>query len=156
MDVVPPRTLDGGPVSSTEVRASLQRGDVERAARFLGRPYGVCGEVVPGAKRGRTLGFPTANVKTERPLLVPGGVYACRAEVGGVEHPAVANIGTRPTFENQDFAVEVYLIDFSGDLYGRRLCLAFHRMLREERRFAGVDALKEQIARDVALARSCL
>lgn len=156
VDVVPSLAIEGEPVSSTEVRVALQRGDVERAARFLGRPYAVCGQVVRGAGRGRTLGFPTANLKTDRPPLVPAGVYACRALSGGMVNPAVVNVGMRPTFENQGFAVEAYLIDFSGDLYDRPLCLAFHRRLREERRFPRVEALKEQIARDVALARACL
>lgn len=156
VDVVPPLAIEGELVSSTEVRAALQRGDVERAARFLGRPYAVCGEVVRGAGRGRTLGYPTANLKTDRPLLVPGGVYACRAAWDGTVNPAVVNVGIRPTFENQSFAIEAYLIDFSGDLYARPLCLSFHRRLRDERRFSGVDALKEQIASDVALARACL
>jgi len=156
VDVVPPLSIEGEPVSSTEVRAALQRGDVERAALFLGRPYAVCGEVVRGAGRGRTLGFPTANLRTDRPLLIPAGVYACRAASGGAVYPAVVNVGIRPTFEDQGFAVEAYLIDFSGDLYDRQLCLSFHRRLREERRFPGVEALKEQIVRDVMLARTCL
>ncbi len=104
VDIVPPLAIEGEPVSSTEVRAALQRGDIERAARFLGRPYTLCGEVVRGAGRGRTLGFPTANLKAERPPLVPAGVYACRAASGGTVYPAVVNIGIRPTFENQEFA----------------------------------------------------
>jgi riboflavin kinase/FMN adenylyltransferase len=156
VDIVPPLAIDGEPVSSTGVRAMLQQGDIERAARFLGRPYSVCGDVVRGAGRGRTLGFPTANVRTERPLLVPTGVYACRARWGGRVYPAVVNIGIRPTFANQDFAVEAYLLDFSGDLYDKPLCLSFHRRLREERRFPAVEALKEQIAQDVLSARECL
>jgi len=156
VDIVPPLAIDGEPVSSTGVRAMLQQGDIERAARFLGRPYSVCGDVVRGAGRGRTLGFPTANVRTERPLLVPTGVYACRARWAGRVYPAVVNIGIRPTFANQDFAVEAYLLDFSGDLYDKPLCLSFHRRLREERRFPAVEALKEQIAQDVLSARECL
>jgi riboflavin kinase / FMN adenylyltransferase len=112
--------------------------------------------VVRGAGRGRTLGFPTANLKAERPLLVPAGVYACRADSGDRGYPAVVNVGIRPTFEAQPFAIEAYLLDFAGDLYDRPLCLSFHSRLREERRFPGVEALKEQIARDVALARSRL
>ena len=156
VDVVPPLVIDGEPVSSTEVRNALQEGDIERATRFLGRPYTVCGEVVRGAGRGRTLGFPTANLRTDRPLLVPTGVYACRATCDGAVYPAVVNIGVRPTFPGQDFAVEAYLFDFSGDLYDRPLCLSFHRRLREERRFPSVDALKAQIAEDAALARRCL
>jgi|SRR5215470_19914755 len=153
VDVVPALSVDGAPVSSTEVRAALQEGDVERAARLLGRPYTVCGDVVRGAGRGRTLGFPTANLRTDRPLLVPTGVYACHATVEGMVYPTVVNIGVRPTFPGQAFAVEAYLLDFSGDLYGNVLCLGFERRLRGERRFPSVDALKAQIAEDVALAR---
>src|SRR5262245_48933898 len=156
VDVVPPLIIDGEPVSSTVVRSALQEGDLERATRFLGRSYTVCGDVVRGAGRGRTLGFPTANLRTDRPLLVPTGVYACRAEFGGGVYAAVVNIGVRPTFPGQDFAVEAYLFDFSGDLYDRPLCLSFHRRLREERRFPSVDALKAQIAEDATLARRCL
>lgn len=156
VDVVPPLQIDGEAVSSTGVRAALQRGDVERAARLLGRPYTVCGEVVRGAGRGRTLGFPTANVRTERPLIVPTGVYACRARCGGGAYRAMVNVGNRPTFEGQDYAVEAYLLDFSGDIYDRRVCLEFHRRVRDERKFPSVEALKEQIARDVELARTSL
>jgi riboflavin kinase / FMN adenylyltransferase len=138
------------------VRAALQRGDVERAARLLGRPYTVCGEVVRGAGRGRTLGFPTANVRTDRPLIVPTGVYACRARCGDAAHRAMVNVGNRPTFEGQTYAIEAYLLDFSGDIYDRPLCLEFHRRVRDERKFPSVEALKEQIARDVELARTSL
>jgi riboflavin kinase/FMN adenylyltransferase len=156
VDVVLPLRIDGEAVSSTEVRAALQRGDVERAARLLGRPYTVCGEVVRGAGRGRTLGFPTANVRTDRPLIVPTGVYACRARCGDAAHRAMVNVGNRPTFEGQTYAIEAYLLDFSGDIYDRPLCLEFHRRVRDERKFPSVEALKEQIARDVELARTSL
>jgi riboflavin kinase/FMN adenylyltransferase len=150
---IPPLEVDGVPVSSSGIRAALQRGDVETAARLLDRPYAIGGEIVAGAGRGRTLGFPTANIAADRPLLVPTGVYACRIEIGAEHQPAVVNIGVRPTFEERALTVEAHLLDFSGDLYGRQVRLAFVRRLREERKFPDVAALREQIARDVAAAR---
>jgi riboflavin kinase/FMN adenylyltransferase len=151
--IVAPLTVDGVAVSSSEIRSALQAGDLERAARLLGRPYSAEGEVVPGAGRGRTLGFPTANVKTRRPLPLPPGVYACRALVGQTRYRAVINIGVRPTFGETELAVEAHLLDFSGDLYGQKLRLEFVRRLREERKFPGVEALRSQIEQDVARAR---
>ena len=141
--VVEPTTVDGVPVSSSEIRA----------ARLLGRPYSVHGEVVRGAGRGRTLGFPTANVKTDRSLSLPAGVYACHAVVGASGYRAVINIGVRPTFDEAALVVEVHLLEFSGDLYGSRINLHFLRRLRDEQKFADVEALRTQIARDVAAAR---
>ena len=154
--VVPPLLIDGVPVSSSEIRTALRAGDVARAARYLGRPYGITGEVVRGAGRGRGLGFPTANVRPERPLLVPAGVYACRARVGDRNEPAVVNIGVRPTFGETVLAVEAYLLDFSGDLYGSRMTLAFVEHLRGEQKFPDVEALRAQIAADVEHARRVL
>jgi riboflavin kinase / FMN adenylyltransferase len=151
--VVPPLEIDGVPVSSTEIRLALQRGDVQRAARFLGRPYGIGGSVTAGAGRGRTLGFPTANIAADRPLLVPTGVYVGRLAADGRQHPAVVNVGFRPTFGETNLAIEAHLLDFSGDLYGRQVRLDFVDRLRDEMRFASVDALKAQIERDIAAAR---
>ena len=154
--VVPPLLVDGVPVSSSEVRAALKQGDVRRAARYLGRPYAIAGTVTRGAGRGRILGFPTANLDPERPLLLPTGVYACRATVGGGEHRAVVNVGVRPTFGDNALAIEAYLMDVSADLYDRPLRLEFVARLRGERKFAGVDELCAQIARDVEAARHAL
>lgn len=151
--VAPPYEVDGLPVSSSGVRGALQAGDVERASRFLGRPYAVLGEVVPGAGRGRSLGFPTANLQPDRPLLVRSGVYACRVELEGVSRDAVVNVGTRPTFGEDSLAVEAHLLDFSADLYGKRLRIGFVRRLREEMRFPSVEALRQQIEADVENAR---
>jgi riboflavin kinase / FMN adenylyltransferase len=153
VQVVEQLLVDGVPVSSTEIRAALKSGQVERAARYLGRPYTVVGDVVEGARRGRTLGFPTANLRPDLPLLLPPGVYACLARVGGDPNPAVVNVGVRPTFGERALVVEAHLLDFTGSLYGRRMALAFVGRLREERQFAGVEALREQIARDVEAAR---
>ena len=150
---VPPTTVDGVPVSSSEIRSALLRGDLTKAARLLGRAYAVQGEVVRGAGRGRTLGFPTANVKTARPLLLPPGVYACQVDVEDTRYQAVINVGVRPTFGETELAVEAHLLDFSGDLYGRRIRLTFLRRLRDERKFPNVEALRNQIALDVLAAR---
>jgi riboflavin kinase/FMN adenylyltransferase len=155
-EVVPPTDGDGGPVSSTLIRGALQRGDLENATRMLGRPYFVGGEVVSGAGRGRTLGFPTANIAPGRPLLVPAGVYACRLHVGDAVYGAVLNAGVRPTFEEKVFTLEAHVLDFSGDLYGAAVRLEFITRIREERKFAGVDALKAQIVADVGTARAAL
>src|SRR2546427_87121 len=150
---VPPTTVDGVPVSSSEIRSALQRGDLTKAERLLGRAYAIQGEVVRGAGRGRTLGFPTANVKTARPLLLPPGVYACQVDVEETRYQAVINVGVRPTFGETELAVEAHLLDFSGDLYGRRIRLTFLRRLRDERKFPNVEALRNQIALDVLAAR---
>jgi len=154
--VVPPLMLDGVPVSSSEIRAALRAGDVERAGRYLGRRYTIAGEVVQGAGRGRELGFPTANVKPDRGVLVAPGVYACRVLIGGERHAAVVNIGMRPTFAETALVVEAHLLDFSGSLYGRQVRLEFVSRLRDERRFQGPEALREQIGRDIAAARERL
>jgi riboflavin kinase/FMN adenylyltransferase len=152
--VVPALMVDGLAVSSSEIRAALQRGDLPSAARLLGRPYSIRGEVVRGAGRGRTLGFPTANVKTERPLGLPVGVYVCRLTIGPRAHQAVVNVGFRPTFGETELSVEAHVLDFTGDLYDERVTLTFVRRLREERKFPSLDALREQIAMDVAAARA--
>ena len=154
--VVPPLQVDGVAVSSSEIRTALKVGDVGQAARYLGRPYSIGGRVTRGAGRGRTLGFPTANLDPDRPLLVPTGVYACRAEIDAALHPAVVNVGVRPTFGETSLAIEAYLMDFAGDLYDRPLRLHFVAHLRGEQKFAGVDALRAQIGRDVESARARL
>jgi len=154
--VVPPLLVDGVAVSSSEIRAALKSGDLVQAARCLGRPYAIAGTIGRGAGRGRTLGFPTANLEAERPLLVPTGVYACRAELDGQLHPAVVNVGVRPTFGEETLAIEAYLMDFAGDLYGRRMRLHFIARLRGEQKFPSVEELRTQIGLDVAAARQCL
>jgi riboflavin kinase/FMN adenylyltransferase len=156
LEVIEPFTVDGVEVSSTAIRAALRRGDLDAAARMLGRPYTLPGKVVTGAGRGRTLGFPTANVAPDRPVLLAPGVYACTADVGTQRHRAVVNIGVRPTFDEHTLAVEAYLLDFSGDLYGQSIRLTFVSRVREERRFPSVEALRAQIEADVAMARQRL
>lgn len=151
-------------VSSTAIREAVELGDLEGAARMLGRPVSVFGRVVRGQEVGRTLGFPTANLDLAHELHPPPGVYACRARVLAapeteqeeIRRPAVTNIGFRPTVAGEsptEPTLEVHLLDFEGDLYGRALELEFVEHLRDERRFPGLEALREQISRDVELAR---
>ena len=154
--VVPPLTVEGVAVSSSEVRTALQRGDVPAAAKFLGRPYWIGGTVTSGHGRGRTIGFPTANLAPDRDLLIPKGVYGSFAHVEGVAHPAVVNVGVRPTFSETTLAIEAHLLDFTGDLYNRRMRLDFILHLRDEMRFPSVQELKAQIARDADAAREGL
>jgi riboflavin kinase/FMN adenylyltransferase len=150
---VHPFELDGETVSSSRVRAALVNGDVSLAARLLGRNYSIEGTVVEGARRGRTLGFPTANL-ADVPTVLPGnGVYAVRANVNGTWRPAAANIGPNPTFGDDARKIEVHVIDYSGDLYGTKLEIEFDRKLRDTRPFAGVAELTEQLKQDVAEAR---
>ena len=127
---------------------------MEEAAGLLGRPYMLRGEVVVGDRRGRTIGFPTANVCTENELVPPHGVYATTAILNGVAYPSISNIGTRPTFETgEESIVETHLLDFDEDLYGAGLRLAFVQRLRDEKKFEGVDPLKKQIEADRDHAR---
>src|SRR5439155_18958001 len=153
---VPPVTHGGEPVSSSRVRAAIVSGDVARAAELLARPYRIAGTVVTGAKRGRTIGFPTANLG-DVPTVLPGnGVYAVRAFVDGVQYPAAANVGPNPTFGEDARKVEVHLIGFAGDLCGRPLAVEFVSKLRDTRPFGGPAELVEQLRRDVAAAERAL
>ncbi|MGE3842323.1 MAG: bifunctional riboflavin kinase/FAD synthetase [Vicinamibacterales bacterium] len=140
-------------VSSTRVRRLISEGRVDEAAALLGRHYMLEGRIEAGAARGRTLGFPTANLVTENELLPPDGVYATFAMFDGRTRGAVTNIGLRPTFGQGGRTVETHVLDFSGDLYGTRMELAFVQRLRDERSFADLDALTAQIATDVRRAR---
>jgi riboflavin kinase/FMN adenylyltransferase len=146
----------GAPVSSSRIRRLVAEGDVAAAARLLGRPHALRGPVVHGDHRGRTIGFPTANVQNEVELLPASGVYAVRARVDGAVHPGVANIGVRPTFDATEPRVEVHLFDFDGDLYGKRLEVELIARLRGEARFPSVDALVAQIRADADAARAVL
>lgn len=149
---VPPLKDDGGEVvSSSRIRQLVRRGEVAAASRLLGRPHEVVGSVVRGDARGRRLGFPTANLDVHTALVPANGVYAVRAD----GHAGVANIGFRPTMA-AGFAVEVHLLDFSGDLYGKRLRVQFVDRLRDEMRFDGLDALVHQIGLDVEKVRNIL
>jgi riboflavin kinase/FMN adenylyltransferase len=174
--VVPPLVLDGKIVSSTRIRSLLAAGDVSQAGRLLGHCFSFSGPVIAGARRGRTLGYPTANLSARADRALPAdGIYACRAVIGEPrqfcgerqgaqqgERPgqplylAVVNVGTRPTFDNGTRLVEAHLVGFSGDLYGQTLTLHFVERLRGEVRFADADSLIEQIGKDVIQARQAL
>jgi riboflavin kinase/FMN adenylyltransferase len=149
--VVPLVEVGGETVSSTRIRALVAAGDITHAMDCLGAPFMLEGEVVEGDRRGRELGFPTANIVPDDELVIPGhGVYAAFAN----GQPAAVNVGIRPTFETgRGLLVESYLIDFDGDLYGRNLRVAFVKRLRGERRFPGVEELIAAMHRDVAEAR---
>ena len=147
--------LDGVRVSSTRVREALASGDFALAEHLLGRPFQIAGRVLHGQKLGRQLNAPTANVQLKRCHVPLTGVYLVSTEIDGRAWPGVANIGVRPTVAGDGSAhLEVHLLDFAGDLYGRRLTVAFHHKLRDEQRFASLEALKTAIAADIAAARA--
>jgi riboflavin kinase/FMN adenylyltransferase len=153
---VPQVVLNGEPVSSSRVRAALLSGDVSRAAELLNRNYRIAGTVITGAKRGRTIGFPTANLG-DVPTVLPGnGVYAVRAGVDGRVWPAAANVGPNPTFGEDARKIEVHLIDFAGDVYGKPMEVEFVARLRDTRPFNGVEELTGQLRADVAAVRQRL
>lgn len=151
--------VDAGehPVSSSRIRALIEEGRITEANRLLGSRFRVAATVVDGDKRGREIGFPTANLRPPPRKLIPGhGVYACFAEVGGQRHHAAVNVGIRPTFGGGEVLIEAYLLDFEGDLYGEEMIVEFVQYLRPELDFDSVDALVEQIGADVSASRSIL
>ncbi|MBY0222015.1 MULTISPECIES: riboflavin biosynthesis protein RibF [Sporosarcina] len=149
-----------GKVSSTKVRQLLSEGDVEEAALLLGRPFRTFGEVVHGEKRGRQLGFPTANIQTDEENIVPAnGVYAVYCLVDGKWHPGVCNLGVKPTFHNPEHRVataEVHLLNANMDLYGKQVAIEWLHRIRAERKFESLEALKEQIGKDKQTAMDLL
>ena len=151
-----PVIVDGKAVSSTAIRAAVESGALAEAARLLGREFSVLGTVIEGRRLGRTLGFPTANVRPESEQLPPNGVYAVRVLVDGKSHAGIANVGVRPTVSNEGVQrlVEVHLFDFSGDLYDCDIEVFFGRFVRPEQKFPDLDALRAQIASDVASVRA--
>ncbi|NJM05486.1 bifunctional riboflavin kinase/FAD synthetase [Candidatus Gracilibacteria bacterium] len=155
---IKPVFVEGEPVSASRVRRLLGDGQVEAAVALLGRPYSMRGLVVEGDKRGRTIGFPTANLSIEAGHTLPAhGVYACVATLpDGTRHAAVTNVGVRPTFGGLQATVEAHLLDWSGDLYGQTITVEFHHRLRGEQKFSSIDDLKAQIARDVEQAHVLL
>ncbi|MDH4570662.1 bifunctional riboflavin kinase/FAD synthetase [Pseudomonas sp. BN414] len=147
--------LDGLRVSSTRVRQALADGDFGLAERLLGRPFTITGRVLHGQKLGRQLGTPTANVQLKRRRVPLNGVYLVSVELEGRQLPGVANIGVRPSVKGDGRAhLEVHLLDYSADLYDRRISVTFHHKLRDEQRFASLEALKSAIDADVAAARA--
>lgn len=155
---IPLVEMAGDVVSAARVRALLDEGAVEEAARLLGRPPSLSGIVRQGDQRGRTIGFPTANILPDPTHALPlNGVYATRTRLpGGETIPSVTNVGTRPTFAGQTRQVESHLLDWDGDLYGQEIMVQFLHRLREERKFPGIDALLSQIRQDAATARTLL
>jgi riboflavin kinase/FMN adenylyltransferase len=154
--VVPLVEVEGEIVSSSHIRGLVAAGEVELAARFLGAPFQLQGTVVEGDRRGRTLGFPTANLVPDDRYVYPShGVYACLARVNDDERPAAVNVGVRPTFATgRGMLVEAYLLDFDADMYGEQLRIDFLRRLRGERRFDTVEGLVEQMHADVEQTRA--
>ena len=157
LEAVPPVMFDGDRISSTRIRQAIHDGNLDEAQRMLGRRYSVIGPVVAGAKLGRQLGFPTANVHTGNLQLPPDGVWAVHAiDSTGHSWPAAANLGTRPTVDGSKRVLEVHLLDFSGDLYDSPLEVVFETQLRKERKFDGLESLGAQICADVQAAREAL
>lgn len=150
LDVVDGLVDQNGPVRSTTIRKTLVQGDVSRVASLLGRNYSLAGPVVRGAGRGSTLGFPTANLAEPVGMAIPcDGIYAAWAHIGNTRSMAAISIGTRPTFDETGRLIEAFLLDFEGDLYGQELRLEFVQHLRDQEKFDTVEALQDQIDRDV-------
>lgn len=155
--IVPEQSMDGVRISSTCIRAFVEAGDMETAAKFLGHPHVLSGDVVPGRQLGRTIGVPTANILIPAGIVVPKlGVYACRCRVAGKDYRAVTNIGSRPTVGGHQVRAESWILDFDGDLYGKRITLEFHKFLRPEQKFADLAELQSQIQQDAAQAKLLL
>lgn len=149
-------SLDGEVISSTRIRQLLKNGEVEHAAKLLGRPYAICGIVVKGDGRGRGLGFPTANIASKHAIIPGSGVYAARLFVRDRHYDGVVNIGMRPTFDAKSLAVEVHIFDFDEDIYGEEITVYFIRKIREEKKFRNAEALIGQIQADIAIAKKKL
>jgi riboflavin kinase/FMN adenylyltransferase len=156
VEVVPRFEDNGRPVSSGPIRDALAAGRVREADEFLGYPWFVTGKVIDGDKRGRELGFPTANIRLDAGCALRHGIYAVRVGIGGRRYEGVANFGRRPMFDTGAVLLEVFLFDFSGDLYGQTIDVAFIEWIREERMFDGADALIAQMKDDSRLAREAL
>jgi riboflavin kinase/FMN adenylyltransferase len=154
--VIAPFALEGRPVSSGPIRNALAAGQPEEAAVLLGFPWFISGEVIHGDKRGRELGFPTANVSLDTASGLRHGVYAVRVAVDGRLYDGVANFGRRPMFDSGVVLLEVFLFDFAGDLYGKHIDVAFIAWIREEKFFGSVEELVQAIADDSRLAREAL
>jgi riboflavin kinase/FMN adenylyltransferase len=157
LTVVPPLTTDGEVVSSTAIRQALAEGDMKRAQKLMGRPFRLHGRVARGDKRGAELGFPTANLEIGAEQALPAdGVYTSRAFIDARAYPAMTNIGFQPTFGGDKRLVEVYLMDYRGDLYGRELAVEIIERLRGEIKFDSPEELKKQIAEDVKRGKATL
>jgi riboflavin kinase / FMN adenylyltransferase len=149
-------SVDGTVISSTKIRMAILGGDVKTAAMLLGRPYNVSGVVVEGKRRGAALGFPTANIKPHKELLPKRGVYAAIVNLSGKRYKGVLNIGVNPTFGENTLSLEVHVMDFNGDIYGKTLEVLFIDRIREERAFSGPEQLASQIRQDLEQAKAIL
>ncbi len=156
VDIAAPLEDEGRPVSSGTIRTALEAGRVVEAAELLGHPWFVSGEVIHGEKRGRDLGFPTANLRLDPACGLKHGIYAVRVGIGDARHDGVASFGRRPTFDNGAPLLEVFLFDFNGDLYGKTLDVALIGWIRPEEKFDGVEALVAQMNVDAGRARDAL
>lgn len=156
VDILQPVSADGDPYSSTRIRELVAAGQVAQVMPLLGRHYNLFGEVVSGFARGRELGFPTANLNTDKELIPAPGVYVVKVRHGDLEYGGVVNIGCRPTFGCHDLTIEVHLLDYSGTIYGEKLRVYFIERLRDELTFADVTELSAAIAADVLRARQIL
>jgi riboflavin kinase/FMN adenylyltransferase len=150
---VSPVCVDGDVVSSSNIRKLLWEGKVEKAAVQLGRFYEIEGEVIKGKSRGKTLGFPTANIKTPNEIT-PDGVFLSQVAIEGSDHPSLTNIGTCPTFQQKDKNIETYILFFDGDLYGKKIHIRFLKKVRDEIHFESPRALSDQIRKDIQTAKS--
>jgi len=156
VDIVPPLEDEGTPVSSGSVRAALATGRVVEAAELLGAPWFVSGVVIHGDKRGRELGFPTANLKLDPSCGLKHGIYAVRVDIAGKRHDGVASFGRRPMFDDGAPLLEVFLFDFDNDLYGQAIDVAFIGWIRHEQKFESIEVLKRHMTADAAQARDAL
>jgi riboflavin kinase / FMN adenylyltransferase len=154
--VVPPQAEGGEAFSSSAIRLHLAQGDIRGATRILGSPWRVSGTVIGGAKRGTGMGYPTANLPMPKGTALGHGIYAVRAVVDGLAHDAAAYLGTRPTFDDGMPVLEVFLLDFDGDLYGREIGVEFVDFIRPDRKFSSADELVVQMNDDVAKVREVL
>ena len=149
-DEVPEVRLRGTRISSSKIRQFLSEGRVNLARRMLGRPYGIEGQIIHGVQRGRTIGFPTANLRPHNRVIPRYGVYGTATLIDGIWRKSITNVGVRPTFENEvEPSVETFVLDFDGDLYGDVLRIRFLHRIRDERKFNGIDELKAQINKDL-------
>lgn len=157
VEVIPPYTINGEVVSSTLIRRALAQGDMTKVERLMGRYFYLGGKVITSGKRGRVLGFPTANLDIRPQQALPGnGIYATIAQVDGKQFPSATNIGIRPTFGEGEKTVETHLINYKSDLYGKEIRVEFVQKLRDEQRFPSSEALKVQIEKDVREAEAIL
>ena len=155
--VVPEQTVGTIRISSTYIRRQIETGDMATAVKFLGHPYTLTGTVIHGRKLGRKLGIPTANLHLPAGLAIPRfGVYACCILIDGVRYPAVTNIGTRPTVDGEGITVEPWILDYSGDLYGREITIEFYKFLRSEQKFPSLEALQAEIHKNAEETRTII